>query len=188
MADAGSPDRPPLTADLTGDELLRWYWLKDELIGLARRLGVRTSGSKETLTLRLAAALDGEPFAEPDRARPTTAAQLSGRLTADTVIPKGQRCSQAVRAWFVEQVGESFGFDGELRAFFANTDGTQTLRDALDHYVAGRNRGSTEIGEQFEYNRFTRAWRTEHPDGSREDLLAAWYDYRRRPVDERGRI
>ena len=32
--------RPDLAIRLTGAELARWYWLKSELIGLARMLGV----------------------------------------------------------------------------------------------------------------------------------------------------
>ncbi len=140
------------------------------------------------LALRLAAALDGVPFTEPVSGRSGNAAQLSSPLVASTVIPVGQRCSQAVRAWFVEQVGQSFGFDGEMRGFFARTDGTQTLQDALDFYHATRDQGRKGIDPQFEYNRFTRTWHEAHPDSSREELLDAWRDYRRRPVDERGRI
>jgi hypothetical protein len=180
--------RPRLSRDLPGSEFLRWYWLKDELIEFARALGVRATGGKELLARRLAATLDGLPFTEPAQERSAGSRQLSGQLTASTVIPKGQRCSQAVRGWFIEQVGEPFGFDGEMRAFFADADGTQTLQDALDHYHATRGQGQKDIGSQFEYNRFTRAWHRTHPDGSREELLEAWQDYRSRPVDERGRI
>lgn len=75
-----------------------------------------------------------------------------------------------------------------MRGFFAETDGTQTLRDALDFYYSTRDQSQKAIDPQFEYNRFTRAWHEAHPDGSREELLDAWRDYRRRPVDERGRI
>lgn len=180
--------RPQLSRDLTGSEFLRWYWLKDELIEFGRALGVRTTGGKELLAQRLAATLDGLPFTEPGLQRSANSKQLSGPLTASTVIPKGQRCSQVVRGWFTEQVGESFGFDGEMRAFFANTDGTQTLQDALDHYQATRDQGQKVIGSQFEYNRFTRAWYEARPDGSRKELLEAWQNYRSLPVDERGRI
>ncbi|WP_211233331.1 hypothetical protein [Brevibacterium album] len=81
-----------------------------------------------------------------------------------------------------------FRFDGEMRAFLADTDGKQTLQDALDHYHATRGGGAKDIDPQFEYNRFTRAWHEAHPDGSREELAEAWRDCRHRPVDERGRI
>ena len=51
-----------------------------------------------------------------------------------------------------------------------------------------RRQGRTRIGAQFEYNRFTRSLRAQHPDGSRDDLLAAWRTYRSQPIDERGTI
>ena len=185
---SSTPQRPPLSRELTGTEFLRWYWLKDELAEFARSLGIRTTGGKELLTRRIAATLDGTSFTEPAPKRQTGGPQLNGPLTASTVIPRGQRCSQVVRAWFVEQVGDSFGFDAEMRAFFASTDGTQTLHDALVHYRATRDQGRRAIDSQFEYNRFNRAWHEAHPDGARHELIEAWREYRRRPADERDRI
>jgi len=181
------PARPTLRPGLAAEEFRRWYWLKDELIGFARELGIRSTGSKETLTARIAAKLGGGEFVEPDEPRRGGSGQLSGTLLPETVIPVGQRCSQAVRAWLAAQVGEGFRFDAEMRAFFANSDGTLTMQDAVDHWYATRGRGPRSIDNQFEYNRFTRTWYDEHPDGSRKDLLAAWQQYRSQPIDERGR-
>ena len=62
-----------------------------------------------------------------------------------------------------------------------------TLGDALSHYRATRGSGPDDIDAQFEFNRFTRTWHDRHPGGDRAALLAAWRDYRARPVDERGR-
>lgn len=180
-------NRPSLTPQLTGTDLLRWYWLKEELAEFARQLEVRATGSKELLTKRIAAKLDGVPFTEPQSAKKTDGAQLSGPLTLTTTIPKGQRCSQFVRAWFVEQVGPAFSFDAETRAFFSQTDGTQTLQNALDHYRATRNQETKSIDPQFEYNRFTRAWYEANPMGRREDLIRDWQKYRSLPIDQRGR-
>ena len=101
MSDDG---RLGLTGDLTGAELGRWYWLKVELVNYARRLGIRATGGKELLTRWIAAKLDGVPFVEPQGTRRATGAPLDLPLTPTTVIPAGQRCSQVVRAWFVEQV------------------------------------------------------------------------------------
>ena len=103
------------------------------------------------------------------------------------MIPAGQRCSQELRAWFKERIGPDFHFDAEMRAFFAGADGTQTLAGAVEHWHRTRGSVPGEIGTQFEYNRFTRAWHSAHPGGTREALLAAWTLYRSRPVDERGR-
>lgn len=180
--------RPPLTSQLTGAELLRWYWLKDELADFARRLGIRPTGGKELLVQRISSHLDGCVFAEPTAIKRSTAGQLSGPLTLGTAIPQGQRCSQVLRAWFIEAVGTSFRFDGDMRDFFATTDGTQTLADAVEHWHRTRGQEQKAIDAQFEYNRFTRAWHGKYPAGSRSELLRAWRDYRNQPVEERGRI
>lgn len=180
--------RPQLTAELSGGELRRWYWLKDELVAFARVLGVRTSGGKELLAERIAAHLDGVPFVEPSPAKRGHTAQLGPELTAETRIPAGQRCSEHVRAWLSAQTGSRFHFDAEMRAFFAAADGTQTMHDALEHWRATRDQGARAIDAQFEYNRFTRQWRQEHPLADRTELLAAWHEYRARPIDERGRV
>ncbi|MEV4095197.1 DUF6434 domain-containing protein [Streptosporangium saharense] len=179
--------RPALSPELTAEEFRRWYWLKEELAGFARELGIRATGGKDLLAARISAALDGHAFSEPVPVRRAGARQLAGPLDGDTVVPPGQRCGQAVRAWFVGQVGEGFHFDAEMRAFFAGADGTRTLRDALDHWHSTRGGGERGIDSQFEYNRFTRSWHRDHPEGTREELLAAWWEYRNRPVEARGR-
>ncbi len=180
-------NRPLLTSQLTGAELLNWYWLKLELLNFAKQLGIRASGSKELLTQRIAAYLDGVPFTEPRATKGMKGTQLIGPLTFTTVIPSGQRCSQVVRAWFIEQVGATFRFDAAMRAFFSETDGTQTMNDALDYYRETRDRGSKPIDPQFEYNRFTRSWYQANPTGRREDLFHDWQEYRSLPLDQRGR-
>ncbi|MDR2974593.1 MAG: SAP domain-containing protein [Propionibacteriaceae bacterium] len=182
-----SPDRrPALTRELAGAEFARWYWLKDELVSFARSVGLPSSASKDVLTRRITAFLDGVPFAEPAR-KPPSGAQLRSGLTAGTVIPVGQRCSQVLRAWFEIQIGPGFHFDAHMRAFIAAADGVRTLGDAVAHWLDTRACPVETIDPQFEYNRFTRLWRRDHPDGRRSDLLAAWQVYRNQAADERGR-
>lgn len=180
--------RPLLAASLSEREFLRWYWLKAELEDFAREIDVRATGSKELLAARIGAALAGRQFDEPKPVRRSQGGQLSAPLSPKTVIPAGQRSSQVVREWMLERVGPSFHFDAAMREFFAKSDGTKTMQDAIDHFYATRNQGSKNIDNQFEYNRFTRAWHEKHPDGSRDELLADWRTYRDTPIDERGMI
>ena len=184
---ADSAARPDLTADLAEAEFVRWYWLKDELASFARQLGIRATGGKEILAARIAAALAGREFVEPAAPSRVGGAQLSGELSAATVIPIGQRSSQVVRAWMAQQIGAGFHFDAAMRGFFASSDGTKTMQDAVEHWHATRSGDPKSIDGQFEYNRFTRAWYAAYPEGSREELLAAWRDYHSRPIEERGR-
>lgn len=177
--------RPPLSPALSGTEFLRWYWLKDELADFARSSGQKASGSKALLTQRIAAALDGQEFTEPQPTKRASATQLTELLSGSTVIPAGQRCSQIVRTWMSEHLGSGFHFDAPMREFFAGADGTQTLQDAVDHWHQTRNESRPDIDPQFEYNRFTRTWHSLNPNGTREQLLTAWHLYRSQPTDQR---
>lgn len=180
---ADPPRRPPLSPDLRGTELLRWYWLKSELVELARQLEVSRSGSKALLTARLVAVLDGKPMPTAPRVTRRPGARLTGPLSRDTLIPVGQRSNQVLRAWFVEQIGPGFRFDGPMRTFIAV--GGRTLGDAVDHWYVTRHRGQQEIEPQFELNRFGRVWRAAHPGSTHTEMLAAWAAHRTLPVEER---
>ncbi|MFE4518530.1 DUF6434 domain-containing protein [Kitasatospora sp. NPDC056783] len=192
---AGTPtaeSRPPLTAGLTGSELLRWYWTLDELTGLARTMGLARHGGKVALTARLAAALDGLPLPEvPTRRRPASS-QLAAPVDGATVIPPGQRCSQVLRTYFVEAIGPGFHFDAFMREFIASNAG-RTLADAAAHWHATRPDATRpdathpdaarprRIGDQFEFNRFTSAWHRENPAGTRTQAREAWHAHRALP-------
>ncbi|HEX8509508.1 MAG TPA: DUF6434 domain-containing protein [Propionibacteriaceae bacterium] len=174
-------DRPSLTTDITSAELLRWYWLKDELTHLARDLRISTAGSKRELTSRIAAFLDGLSLPPPDR-RPAAAPPLPEPLTAQTVLPAGQRCTQQLRHYFNGAIGQHFRFDTAMRDFVSNGQG-RTLGQAVEHWHRTRSWRSPEIGAQFELNRFLRAWHRDHPGGSSTAALDAWRIHRAQPKD-----
>ncbi|MEE6280692.1 DUF6434 domain-containing protein [Georgenia sp. MJ170] len=176
--------RPPLASVMSGAELRRWYWLRSELVDRARQLGVARHGSKTELLDRLAAALDGAPA--PARPPPRRAAtrQLAEPVGPATVLPPGQRCSQVLRRFFAAEVGPAFRFDEHMRDFIAHGAG-RTLAEAVDHWHRTRGAAIGPIGEQFEYNRFTRQWFAGTPDGSRQECMAAWQVHRALPVDRR---
>lgn len=102
---------------------MRWNWLKDELMSFAKRLGHRAGGSNDVLAARIAARLGGRQFVEPDPAPRANTAQLSGRLSAETLITLGQRSSQVVSAWILDRIGAIFRFDAAMCSFFAQSDG-----------------------------------------------------------------
>jgi hypothetical protein len=177
--------RPPLSAALTGAELRRWYWTRQELTALARELDVPRGGGKQALTDRLAAALDGTPAPPPPGSR-TSGRQLRAPVTNQTLIPAGQRCSQVLREHFRREIGPAFTFDTFMRTFIAHGDGRR-LGEAVAHWHATRGAAGRPrpIGAQFELNTFLRRWRRDHPHGSREDALAAWRHHRALPIEAR---
>lgn len=162
---------------MTEAEFFRWYWLRDELAGFARQLGLSTAGGKVELASRIAARLSGRDAPAPSPRR--SGVQLTGALHRETVIPPGQRSSQVLRQFFEAEVGPAFHFTGPLREFIAAGAG-RTLGEAIDHWASTRN-DPTEIAEQFEYNRFTRRWHAKNPGGSSEQLREEWWEYRSAP-------
>lgn len=177
--------RPALSPALSGAEVTRWYWTLAELTALARTMGVPRGGGKAALTRRLCAALDGAPVTAPVPRAPA-GRQLAAPVSADTVIPPGQRCSQVLRAYFIDQVGPAFTFDEFMRTFVAAAAG-RTLGEAVAHWHATRAQAAQHrpIGAQFELNAFLRQHRRRNPGASRQEALAAWQEHRSRPVDQR---
>lgn len=184
MPATDQPQRPALDSSMTAAEFSRWYWLKTELAVFASSQGLSTGGGKEQIAERISALLGGLPQ-PPAPVAKRTVRQLAGSLTVDTAVPKGQRCSQLLRAWFTDQLGAGFHFDAHMRGFFAAGDGTATLADALTYWHETRSVAVPEIGRQFELNQFTRTWFAEHPAGTREQMHAAWKVHRSLPVDLR---
>jgi hypothetical protein len=182
----GALQRPTLAPQLSAAQLRRWYWLRSELTDFARRMGVSTAGSKQQLTDRLAAALDGEPLPPVSPRRRTPTGQLEGALSVNTVIPIGQRCSQVLRTFFLEHIGTQFTFDAAMRSFIFDHAGS-TLGDAVNHWHATRAKAPRPIDAQFELNRFTRQWYRDNPGGNRIELQRAWTAYRNTSTDQRPR-
>ncbi len=176
----------PAVSDVSDQEtLLRWYWLRDELVVIARRLGVGVHCGKVELTARIAAHLSRlpPPSEDPVAVRHD---RLPATLTGDTVIEPGQRCTQALREWLAARVGEALRFDGPMRT--AVSEGGITLDGLVGVWRATRRRSDDDIAPQFEFNRFSRQWHSEHPGGLREDMLRVWRAHRDAPRDGYGVI
>jgi hypothetical protein len=178
-----SSGRPPLSSELSSAEFRRWYWMKHELVGFARQLGLPTSGDKPTVAERIAARLDGAalPTVQPRR---TVSRRLPEPLVADTVLPARQAASQQLRAYFTTVIGPRFFYDIHMRTFLAS-DRTKTIADAVDHWHATRNAPKPETLPQLELVRFTKAWHLAHPSGTAAECRAAWKRHKSLPTDER---
>lgn len=181
-------ERPALTRELTATEFLRWYWLKAELCAFVRTLGLSATGSKQDVTARIAACLEGKTPPSPSTRQNKSGKQLEAPLTRETLIPSGQRASQVLREFFEREAGSGFRFTGPIRTFLAESQGDRTLGEAITVYQSGRGQKAEAIGAQFELNRFTRAFHEQHPGATAKEVRAAWIRYRALPVDQRGRV
>lgn len=177
--------RPHLDERLSEDEFERWYWTMAELQPFARSLGVRAAGPKRELMRRIGARLAGRPEPADVARRPTSVATapIGARLTRSTVVPEGQRATQALRAFFRTEIGPAFRFNGHMRAFLL--EGGATLGDAVEHWYRTVGTPLPTQSDSLEFNRFTREWHVANPEGTAAACRAAWFEYRSLPADQR---
>jgi SAP domain-containing new25/Domain of unknown function (DUF6434) len=172
----GMTDRPPLDSNISAEDFKAFYWLKEELMGFCRGYGLPTSGSKQVLTERIVVFLTtgSAPVPKP-AAKRRSVGKMPERFTREMVIGSGWRCSQALRAFFLQEIGPQFHFNSVMRDFIKDGAG-RTLQEAIAAWEAERSQPKTEkeIAPQFEYNRHFREYFKTHPGATREEAIAAW--------------
>ncbi|MFK7804978.1 MAG: DUF6434 domain-containing protein [Anaerolineae bacterium] len=172
-------ERPELNSNTLTIDFLDFYWLKNELTDFCREVQLSTSGSKQEITKRIAHFLETGERLKPAPKRKAEAS-MPETFSRDTVIEDGWRNSQALRAFFEAEIGKAFHFNVFLRDYITNSGVGQTLGEAIDGWHESKNRpkGSSEIGEQFEYNRHLRAFYDANPGAPRAEAIAAWKEKR----------
>jgi hypothetical protein len=167
-------NRPALSAE----NFRAWYWLKKELQLYCSTHGLPTSGSKEDLTLRVQAHLQGHAL--PEVTAPRQRGDMPALLTPETVIGSGWRLNDALRAFFVAHTSKSFRFNQALRDVFKNPQG-QTLAQALAVYAQSCEGPTAPIQRQFQFNQHIRDFFAQHPNATRAQALEAWQKKRETP-------
>ena len=165
------------------EDIIDWYWSRQQLDAIARRLGVPRNGSKQDVTDRLVGHLGGKPLAPSTRRHPAGPRLTKSDITPDLPIPPGQRMDASLRAWMIDQVGPSFRFDGHMRDFIRRADGA-TFGDLVGHWWSTRDI-TRPISAQFEYNSFVREFHGSHPGASLADVASAWHVHVATPVSQR---
>ncbi|MEM6586728.1 MAG: DUF6434 domain-containing protein [Pseudomonadota bacterium] len=176
--------RPALVDVTTGAELMRWYWLKEELVAGARHHGVSSSGSKAELTERLARFLDTGEMQKPTQRRVSSSFDWAkADLSPETVITDSYRNGPNVRAFFKEHYGPSFTFNIAFMQWMRDNVG-KTLADAVEarRQIAARERVTKPaIPKGNQYNAYTRAFFKANPDKTASDARACWAWKRSQP-------
>jgi hypothetical protein len=100
---------------------------------------------------------------------------MPAQLDSKTIIGKGWRCSEAVREFFAREVGRSFRFNAEMRAFIHDGAGRRLGEGIRIWEKSQQNpKGSSSIAPQFEFNRHMRAYFEKNPDGTHAGAVKAW--------------
>jgi len=167
-------ERPNLSVNLDSKTFKEYYYLKDELIDFCRKNNLQTTGGKIELTNRISNFLDtGEKKFEKYDIRRT---KIIDEITLDTIIEENFVCSEKHRAFYKEQIGNSFSFNVLFQKWLKSNYG-KTYRDSIEAYyqiLEDKKKNKTTIDKQFEYNTYIRDFFNDNKDKSLEQAIKCW--------------
>lgn len=164
---------PKLTRNLKPEEFKEYYFLKEELKDFCRSEGLKVGGSKEDLEKRIVHYLGtGEELKE--RKVRQSSNETVTEISLDSKLGENFKCSEDKRAFFEKEIGSGFKFKVKFQKWLkANPE--RTYRDAVAAYHEIQNSGEkTEIGKQFQYNRYIRDFFKNNDDKSLDDAIKCW--------------
>lgn len=168
--------RPNITKDLSSNDFLSYYYLKEELIAFLKEHHLPASGSKEALTKRIAYFLDTGELLYEQVMRKSKQTQNIKELHEDSIIEENIVCSQLHRAFFKKMIGPSFSFQVSFQNWLKENAG-KTYKDAIAAYyklLEDKKKSPTTIDKQFEYNTYIRAFFEENKGYSLADAITCW--------------
>lgn len=166
--------RPCITADMDANTFRSYYYLKEELVAFCKANGLPTSGGKLEITNRIAHYLETKEILPAIPVRKKTVD--IGVISKESKIETNFVCSEKHRAFFTENIGNSFSFNVDFRKWL-KMNGGKTYAQAIKAYheiMEKKKNGKTKIDKQFEYNTYIRDFFDDNKGRSLEDAIKCW--------------
>lgn len=172
--------KPKLEPGMSIGDFTAYYWLKEELVELARKLGISTHGYKPELSDRIVRRLQGLPDTDDTKPQRSKGPRDSEKpLTRDTPVVN-YKSDAKTRAFFKSQIGPEFHFTYHVNQYRLNNPGL-TYGNLVDEWLAERDRRRSDeyeapIAAHGKYNRFVRDFFSDaaNKGKSLSEAAAAW--------------
>ena len=174
-------ERPNLDKNISEIDFKEFYWLKEELVGFCRKVGINTDGSKIELTLKIQQYLStGKIVSIIKNTKPKESKfdWNNEELNSLTIITDNYKNTENVRTYFTNQIGSNFSFNVKFMNWMKENQG-KNLNDAVEYWkqlkeIKKDKNYKSEIEPQFEYNRYMRAFLIDNPNLSIKDARKFW--------------
>lgn len=175
-------NRPNLNRGISINDFLEFYWLKEELIEFCRAEGLKTTGGKIDISLRIENYLNtGQMELIPlnKKIRPKSNFDWKNELLSlETEITDNYKNTENVRLFFQNEIGRSFKFNVKFMNWMKSNSG-KTLKDAIVEWglISVERKNTTklkEIAPQFEYNTYLRDFLADNPNAKRQEGIILW--------------
>lgn len=167
-------ERPKLDNNLDVNTFKEYYYLKEELIDFCRKNDLQITGGKLELTERIANFLDtGKRTYKTHTTKKTKSVD---NITLNTIIEENFVCSEKHRAFYKEQIGNSFSFNVAFQKWLKSNAG-KTYQNSIDAYyqiLEDKKKTKTTIDKQFEYNTYIRDFFDDNKDKNLEQAIKCW--------------
>jgi len=174
--------RPKLNKEISPVDFSDFYWLKEELVAFCKAQGIHSSGGKIEITKRIRLFLEtGEIANNPDCPKAKSMSKFDWNheiLTLETIITDNYKNSENVRKFLSDRIGKHFHFNVAFMKWTRKNCG-KTLCEAIAEwnriYELKKDKNiKTEIGPQFEYNRYVRAFLDDNPNKTVKEAIKCW--------------
>lgn len=172
--------RPKLDENISIENFQNYYWLKKELVDFCRNLGINKSGGKIDISYRIEQYLKtGEKIVHSGKEKSISKFNWnSTKLDLNTLITDNFSCTENVRSFFKQTIGENFKFNVPFLKWLKSNNG-KTLEEAIEKWKEINahkkdNNFKTEIAPQFEYNTYIREFMSDNRNLSMKDAINCW--------------
>jgi hypothetical protein len=172
--------RPNIFDIETGNELKRWYWLKQELVAYCKLKKLSYTGTKFDILESIAIALDKGIAKSPKKMAKTNSDFVWSKslLSLDTVITDSYTNGPNTRKFFKQYCGNKFHFSIPFMAYMKNNCG-KTLQDAINewHRLNEQRKDKnfkSEIPKGNQYNKYIRDFFADNPNMTIEQVRHFW--------------
>lgn len=184
-------ERPKFENIKSGAEFNRWYWLKNELVDICRKLNLPITGRKFDLRDRIMFALDNNGALLKVKKAPKPRSKFNWAkedLNLSTIITDSVSFGQNFRRFMQKHIGGAFSFNTDFMAWVKNNTG-KTLEDAIlqwRHLEARKKDPNfkSKIADNNMFNQYTRDFLEDNPKMSVADARKFWLLKRQMPTDD----
>ena len=174
--------RPEFDNIKSGKEFNEWYWLKEEMVKICKRLGLPISGRKFDLRDRIMYALDNGGKLKPKSKKRKVKSKFNwteSELTLDTRITDNISFGPNFRKFMRSHVGKKFSCGSDFMDWMKASEG-KTLDDAIAKYfqLEKRKKDSNferKIEDNNMFNQYTRDFIKDNPGESLANVRKYWF-------------
>ncbi len=159
------------------------YWMKDDLVKLARRIDLQTCGSKKEIFDRIAKYIETGGTTIQIKNKIKVPNKNPKKITLKTKLKEGWKCNKITRDFFKKHIGQQFHFTYHLNNYAKNNP-NKTYDDLIKFWKKQQKNPEKykkiyEKTGEFEYNNFVKKYFQKYPNADMKEIIKKWKEHKK---------